>query len=363
MIFFDEAGNSGSNLLDKDQPTYLLLSHNYTEDEAKDILAPLFSISKAKELHFKQLKKYSKSRKAVIDCLNHPLIQKERVFQYVAHKEFMIVIQIVDQLIEHVYYKNGIDIYKGGLNISTANILYIMGKNVWDKELFNGMCTKFVAFMRLKESNACVEFYQSVHNLYNSLKHKRDKQLVSVILQSMPLLNEILPAVGKYTLDATLSCFNSHCHFWASIYNKPFDVVVDNSKQIEYWEDMISFLTNSLPEAEVGFGSRKHKYPLLINSLTMQSSISSLQIQLADVLGSSLNYFYGKLALGLLDPFATDIENSRILQTSRSVMWPGKEMTPEELDMVDETGTNPLDFLADIATRESEVFKKAIKKN
>ena len=31
-VFFDEAGNSGDNLLDKDQPVYVLASHNFNED-------------------------------------------------------------------------------------------------------------------------------------------------------------------------------------------------------------------------------------------------------------------------------------------------------------------------------------------
>lgn len=361
MIFFDEAGNTGPNLLDITQPTYLLLSHNYSEEEVNEILAPLIEISKAKELHFKQLRRYAKSRNAIIQCINHPLIQKNRVFQYVAHKEFMIVIHIVDQLIEHVLYKKGIDIYKGGLNISTANIIYIMGKNVWDKNLFKDMCSKFVLWVRTNDENTGVEFYLSVQKLYDSLKTNKDRQLVSLILESLPLVNEIRASFSKYTLDATLSCFNSHCHYWAGIYNQPFDVVVDDSKQIEYWEDMIKFLTDNLPEQEVGYGSRKHKYPLLIKSLKMQSSATSLPIQLSDIFGSALNYCYGLIASDKVEEFGKAIDDSLLLQTSRSVMWPGKEMTPEELDMVDETGTNALDFIADIASQDPEVLKKIYK--
>jgi len=43
-------------------------------------------------------------------------------------------------------------------------------------------------------------------------------------------------------------------------------------------------------------------------------------------------------------------------------MWPGKEMTPEELNMEDETGVNPLDFIADIAKKKPEAYKKVLKK-
>jgi hypothetical protein len=349
-------------LFDKDQPTYLLLSHNYSEAETIEILAPLTAISKAKELHFKQLRKYAKSREAILSCINHPLIQKDRVFQYVAHKDFMVSIQIVDQLIEHVFYKNNIDIYKVGLNISTANVLYNMGRNVWAKQLFTDMCVKFVVWIRTKEKENGVLFYAAVQRLYASLKHKRDKQLVSLILESLPYANEIMDSVGKYTLDATLSCFNAHCHYWANIYKKPFDIIVDNSKQIDYWQDMIKFLTESLQEQEVGYGSRKHKYPLLINSLKMQSSEASIQIQLANIFGSFLNYCYEQIATGKIDDFGLAIDNSKLLQTSRSMMWPGKEITPEELDMADENGVNALDFIADLASKNPDALAKAVKR-
>jgi hypothetical protein len=363
MIYFDEAGNSGDNLIDIDQPVYVLLSHDFKEEEVKAILSPLLKISKAKELHFKQLKKYARSRQAIIECINHPLVQTDRVFHYVAHKEFMIVIHIVDKLIEPVFYEQGIDIYKGGFNISTANILYIMGKNVWDRDLFTEMCRNFVVWMRSKKVDDGVAFYKTGYRLYATLKHDRDKQLLSWVLDSLPLATSILGSIDKYSLDATLSCFNAHCDFWAKTYNRPFDITFDKSKQIDYWEDMIKFLTDHIPEGEVGYGSRKHKYPLLINSLATVSSETSVSLQLADLFCSSLNYCYGLISKKKSDEFGLSIDNSALVKSSRKVMWPGTEMTPEELDMTDETGMNALDFIAAAADQNPDAFKKALRKD
>jgi hypothetical protein len=362
MIYFDEAGNSGGNLLDAAQPTFLLLSHNYNEEEAKQILNPLLAINQAKELHFARLKKYEKSRKGILDCIGHPLIEKERIFHYVAHKEFMVVIQMVDQLIEQVLYSRGIDIYKGGLNLSTANIMYIMGNNVWNKTLFSQMGVAFVNWMRSKQENDKDVFYASVEQLYRSIKHRKDKQLVGLIRASRPFANNIMESVSKYSLDATLSCFNVHCHHWAKIYNEPFDLVLDKSKQIEYWEEMIKFMTKSLPKQEVGFGSRKYTYPLLIKSLSMADSEQNISIQLADILASSLNYCYGRMATNEMDDFSTSIYNGILPESSHNSMWPTTAVTPESLDMTDESGTNPLDFIADVAMQQWEEYKKTEKK-
>ncbi len=44
QIYFDKSGNTGYNILDFGQPMFTLVSHIYTEDEAREILRPLFPI-------------------------------------------------------------------------------------------------------------------------------------------------------------------------------------------------------------------------------------------------------------------------------------------------------------------------------
>ena len=47
-VYFDEAGNSGQNLLDINQPIFAIASINFTIEETKDILS---SIKSDGELH------------------------------------------------------------------------------------------------------------------------------------------------------------------------------------------------------------------------------------------------------------------------------------------------------------------------
>lgn len=359
MIYFDEAGNSGSNLLDRDQPSYVLLSHNYDHEETEILLRPLLERSNASELHFKNLKKYNKFKNAIIACINDDLITNERVYFYYAHKKFMVCIQIVDQLIEPVMHNSGINIYSTGYNIATANLMYMLSTTVWDKLMFEDMCTSFVKWNRSGDIEDCAVFYKSVSRLY-SVTSCDYREIFEMILASQKYLLSIRSAFNKYSLDATLGCFNAHCNFWAKIYGRPFDIIFDNSKQIEYWKEMILFLTESLPSAEVGYGSRKHKYPLLINSLRQESSESLKQIQLADIFASSINYLAIQTINDTSDDFSNEILKSKLfLHTSGNSMWPSREMTPEELGMTDLEGINPLDFLAEAAIRNPTKFNKA----
>ncbi len=363
MLYFDEAGNSGENLLDSNQPCYLLLSHDFTEEETLEILNPLLSISKAQELHFKNLRRYSSRRKLLIDCLNNKLVNKTRIHYYVAHKEFMIVIQMVDKLIEPQLYHNGIDIYVEGLNLSTANVLYIMGTRVWDKSLFKKICRLFIIWVRSSLTKDCISFYKCVKELFDTLTSEEDKELLGLILYSKKYYEQILETFEKYSLDATLSCFIEHCNHWAKIHKHGFDITFDNSKQIEHWRGMINFFAKELPEAEVGFGSRKHNYPLRIKNIFTQDSKTSKQLQLADLLASSSNYIFINKINEANDKFSNEIMNCNLGLIEGNQMWPSAAITPEQLNMLDTTGQNPLDFIAKIALQKPEAFERASPKN
>ena len=362
MIYFDEAGNSGSNLLDLNQPVYLLLSHNFNVEETEEILKPLKLVSQAAELHFTKVRKYQRLRTELLKCLNHPLIQPDRVCYYVAHKQFMIAIHLVDQLIEPVLHSQGIDIYQYGSNLSTANMLHIFGIMIWDQTKYKEICGWFVKWMRSSAREDCLGFYRSVHDLRSKLS-REDGMLLDLIMASTQHLDTIVPSLNKYTLDATLSCFNAHCQFWAEHYKKPFDIVFDRSKQIEYWKDLIAFLTENLPEGEVGYGSRKYKYPLLISNLEMNDSHESPQLQLADLFASSLNYLFINWSNGQEDRFASEIDGSLLHKNAEEKkMWPATDVTPDALNMTDGSGINPLDFIAAAASKNPEKYQKAFRK-
>lgn len=358
MIYFDEAGNSGGNLLDKDQPVFVLASHNFDLEETRHLLDPLFALSKADELHFSNLKKYNKFRNALISMFNNELFKEDRVYHYIADKKLMVSAQMVDMLIEPVLYDNDIDIYQDGSNIAMTNVLYFTGKNFWKTD-YDHICELFVKWARSAADIDWDNYWHAVKHLHDKTK-KGYRDLLLAIMLSTPHLYYIKAALNKYSLDVTLSCFVDHCNFWAKRYGKLFDVTFDESKQIEYWKDMIDFLTHHLPEGEVGFGTRKHKYPLLINSLTTAKSHDCIQLQLADLIASTLNYYSTKLINGEDDDFSKQLSTTRLFHhTLGNKIWPTTKITPEDLGMTDPSGINPLDFLAHAALKNPEKYRKA----
>lgn len=141
IISFDEAGNTGQDLLHDDQKVFVLASNNFSDDEIR-ILKSLFATDR--ELHFKKLKDSAPGRKAIIDFLNHDLIGEKNIICLTAHKEFVVVGQIIDKLAEPVLYDMGIDLYKFGQNITYNNYLFYLGNFKWDKKLFNEVLESFI---------------------------------------------------------------------------------------------------------------------------------------------------------------------------------------------------------------------------
>lgn len=346
-VYFDEAGNSGQNLLDKDQPIFAIASINFTLEETKEILSNI--TSESEEIHFNRLRKYRKYHSQILKCLNHELITSERVKIVYFDKKFALVGHIVDQLIETVFHNRGIDLYKKGLNLTYTNSIYHFGVNVWNTELFENFLSAFQSMIREKTELSINKFYQTAHIL-NEFIEDYQKEILEPILASKKYIGSILDSVEKYTIDLTLPSVSQLADLWNKEVNQNLDIIHDDSKQIEFWKDFLFLVSKMIgtERVEVGFDYRKMTYPLAIDSVTLESSKDVLQIQLADLIASSLTYCIKKIHIekSREDEFANKILESNLGNIDTYPVMPSDKLTPKDLGTEDDSGINPLDFLA-----------------
>ncbi len=345
-VYFDEAGNSGQNLLDNNQPIFAIASINFTLEETKEILSSINS--DGDEIHFNRLRKYAKYHSQILECLNHNLITSDRVKIIYYDKKFALVGHIVDQLIETVLHHLGIDVYKKGLNLTYANSIHFFGLNEWNQELFENFLKSFQEMIRNKTAESITSFYQNAHIL-NEFIDEKHRLMLQPILLSSNHISDILDSVVKYTIDLTLPSVTLLADVWNKETNQNLNIIHDDSKQIEFWKDFIQFISKSLGEekVEVGFDYRKMTYPLAIDSVSLESSKDILQIQLADLLASSLTYCIKKIHIEKSDDdFAKKIMNSKIGHIKTYPIMPSNKLTPKDLGTEDDNGINPLDHLA-----------------
>lgn len=258
-VYFDEAGNSGDNLLDEDQPVHVLASHNFNEAETKEILAPLLA-QKGDEIHFYKLCRRKRKRGTIIEVLNNELLDCSRVVITAGHKRFALWCNIVDKLVEPFYaYILKEDMNKGGQKLQFANLLYLLQDRIEDKELIEDFLKSFQNYYREKNTNKRDDYKEDFLIALRRIEMIEDEgvKLFFGYISMSHMFGLWDEPELKYSLDFTLSQFNYSCNRWGEILNQKFNVYHDNSKQIEYWDDYIKFMSDGrIPETLVGYGDR-----------------------------------------------------------------------------------------------------------
>lgn len=316
-VYFDEAGNSGDNLLDKDQPIYVLASHNFNREETEQILTPILSLS-TEEIHFYKLRKSKKYYSVIIEVLNNELLDYSRIVMTAAHKRFALWCNIVDKLVEPLYaniLKE--DMNKGGRKLQLANILYWLQHKIKDKELIEDFLQSFQNYYREKDFEKQEDYKDDLLIALGRIEMIEDEDVKEFFgYISMCNTFNLWDTPGqKYSLDFSISEFNYSCYRWGEILQEKFNVYHDNSKQIEHWKEYISFIADErIPETVVGYGDRKHSYPLKINNLELVDSKIHLEVQLADLFASSLSYYFRKTLDGTEEPFLKELAETRFFK-------------------------------------------------
>ena len=358
-IYFDEAGNTGDNLLDSSQPVYCLLSMSLTDHEATSLLGLIDT--KANERHFKNLKKRKKGQLQILQIINDPILSPQSVKFVVAHKEYSVVAHIIDRLVEPVLYDRGHDGYRSGLFHFFANVLFAFGKSEWGKDFFSRFCSTFQRMVREKSNDSIDEFYKLV---YMKLSESgSDKELLMLIMESLRQIDSILEGIQKYNLDLSLTSFSILADVWGRQLENKIDVIHDDSKQMIHFRDYISYLSSSvIPVREVGFGERTMRFPFSINTVELVNSKNSPQVQLADILVSSIGYAMTRTMTETMDNeqdvFAKEILKSRLLDIPAStIIWPSSEVSEPNFGHI--AGESMLDFLAETALKNRDAFNAA----
>src|ERR1041385_8659193 len=96
LVAFDEAGNTGQNLLDPDQPVFVGCSVRISNEAAQEVVAGLRDGALG-EAKFSRLRSSRRGRRRILQMLSHPAITPENVRMSVYHKRFMVTTKIVDR--------------------------------------------------------------------------------------------------------------------------------------------------------------------------------------------------------------------------------------------------------------------------
>lgn len=344
-IFLDESGNTGANLVDKQQPFFTMAGTNFSEREAERLLALVDSKSE-KEVHFSVLKRRPSGQDAVVRMLKHSLINRANVKVCVIHKPFMITAKIVDILIEHMAFETGFDLYKHGQNIALSNMLHYCLPTFCGEAEVDAMQQRFISMVRERDAASISAFYESVELLKTTCSNDGFLRDLDLILATRGLIDSALANVDKSSLDPLIPTLFNQFIEWGKEYPRGFHVIHDESKTLTSQRDLFEdFMTKfSGEEIELGYDRRKFSLPLRGKSLKFGMSHNYCQLQVADVVASAVSYWANGVARGEEnDEFFKRLDQLDLRKLIISLIWPSKDVTPASLGTVHNGGINAAD--------------------
>ncbi len=344
-IYFDESGNTGSNLIDLDQPVFTLASCIFSKEISEELLK-LIDSNSIYEVHFKNLRRRKSGQDAIIRLMSSKLLDVKCVRINIFLKEFMITTKIVDILIEHMTHLMGEDLYLNGRNIALSNMLYYCLPAFCDEELVQTMYESFVTMIRSQDQNNIDKFYNDVQKVKESSSDERFKENLDLILATKSCIDGALKYVDKHSLDPSIPAFFSHCAQWGKSYPKGFHIIHDDSHSIEKERLLFAhFMDWTQDDVELGYDRRKYNLPLKGKSLKFASSEDHLQIQVCDIIASSISYWAAGVSRGETEDYLflelDKLDLNRFVGHNK--IWPTKDVTPEELGTIHDGGLNAAD--------------------
>lgn len=205
----------------------------------------------------------------------------------------------------------------------------------------------FVEMLRKHSQDAVVKFYQSVDLLINdSATTDSFKELLSVIPSTIETVQDALVKNNPFYLDNTLPLFVALVEKWYTDTKAKDDIIFDNSKPIAFQKDLIEKLRDMpVDETEVGYGDRKHVFPLPIGNIQLASSTDYLGIQIADTVASAIVFILTNKN-DKLQKYQQQLKGFDVFRETDVPLTPStKEYLFKNIDT--SSDVNPLDFICE----------------
>lgn len=346
-IFLDESGNTGHNIVDKDQPIFTLAGCKYSNLEAEKLLNLTGSKSPI-EAHFKNLKRRKSGQDGIVRLMCHKLVNHDHVKVGLFHKNFMVTTKIVDLLIEHMLHLNGHDLYENGANIGLSNMWFICLPTFCGIDRVQNMYESFVKMLKVQSEDSIEDFYQTVEELKSNLISEDFESDLNMIMATKHYIHDALSGIDKSSLDPSIPALFSQCAAWGEVHPKGFHVIHDDSHSIESQKMLFGqFMDWSQSSVELGYDRRKFKLPLKGKGLKFSSSETHPQLQVADIIASAIAYWADGVARGEKEDYLfLELDKLNLNKLIINKIWPTQDVTPSELGTVHDGGLNPADHTA-----------------
>lgn len=346
-IYCDEAGNTGANLLDPEQPFFVLASNDFSAEEANSLLEHVRS-EQSVEPKFSALKRRPEGVARVLRLLSDPRLNQHRVRIGVFHKRYMVVTKLVDLVVETLAHQVGGDLYERGANIAMSNMLYYCMPAFCGEEATHTFLQSFVDLIRHGPRDQKDKFYAAGERMLGSCKSEEFKS--DLLWFTEPhLFEHWFNDLDWSALDPAIPALFHQVVEWGERKADRFHILHDHSKPILASQQTYESMMAGPGEGSqvIGTDRRKITFPLRALSLSHGDSKLHPQLQVADLCAGALNHFYKCHISQRTDSLAEAVETLGCLDWGSNFVLPQPHVTPEELGTAAVDGTNSVDAMVE----------------
>ncbi|MES3004287.1 MAG: DUF3800 domain-containing protein [Pseudomonadota bacterium] len=346
-IFCDEAGNSGANLLDPEQPLFVLASNDFTAGEAEHLLGYVRS-NQGAEPKFSRIKRSAEGVRGLIRFLSDPTLKEDRIVTDVYHKRFMVMAKLVDLIEETLVHEVGGDLYERGGNIAMANLLFYCLPVFCGTELTDSFLQAFVALVRGRSDEDAKKFYAIGRRLRAGSKNEKFKAQLDLLTEERYFKSWFTDEINSTSLDPAIPALFQHLVAWGSRRKMEFDVMHDRSKPVlasqADFEAMMAVAGDQI--RSIGRDRRTIEFPLRARTLTQANSQDHPQLQIADLCAGLTNHMYRCMVDGQFDELGEAAKSLGCVEWAVNGLFPEPKVTPEALGTADTTGSNSIEEMS-----------------
>jgi hypothetical protein len=346
IIYFDEAGNTGSDLMNKEQTLYVLCSSVIQENEAKTIVENYFG--KNRNVHFKNLKQSKINQKIILNLFDeNTALFKDKFRSCFYHKKYLILCQMLNHLYEPQLYEDGIDYYDGGMNIAHANMFYVCSYGFCGENKIDALLNAFVNMIRIKTNKEINLFFKVLEDAIKNCKREDFKADLYILLRIKDNINEYISSLDKYILDPAMHALIGLVEQWLKELNEGIDIIHDRSNSVNVTKKYLEMLVNiNTQPINIGYGEFKTLLPLKVNSFKFESSELSYSIQLCDILASSIFFINNEKEEIDKKDFKNELTNIIKNWNTYGSVSPTLDVSIDQKRKKQEGDINTIDYLA-----------------
>lgn len=299
-VFADESGYSGTKLMNADSPVFVLATTSIPAKVASELVAQALPAG-MEELHFAEqhaahLNRFTK----LIEKLSE---FEDQIFVCVAHKPYVTLIKAIDHWIDPMLELRGTTLYESRRNYAIANMTFYAALEECGQDNFFRLLRSFSEMMNGSDLQSFSQFWNKLAQT-NCRTGSIPQMFTEDLLRSEQVLGgrvyrDRLRQMDMEIMDVVLTMEKLALSHWSAKTPDFIDYYHDQasefSQQKWIWKELVS---PNGPERTFNVGRLKISYPLKMRSTTFVDSRKCPQIQICDVLASSINFIL-KAACGL----------------------------------------------------------------